>query len=247
MPLAIVSVIVQIALIIHVLKTGRPYFWIFLLIFVPGIGALIYIAVEILPGFTGSLAARRAMRRAGQIVDPQRALRQHRLEYERNRSVETATRLANGLIRDGKHDEAIEVCVEARAGVFADDPTILQTLAGAYFAKGEFASTVETLDSLREKNPDFRSPESHLLYARALEEDARTDRAIEEYEALARYYPGVEARARLALLHRELGNAETATRMLEQIVEDARLAPKHFQRAQREWIEAAKKALEQKR
>jgi hypothetical protein len=31
--------------------------------------------------------------------------------------------------------------------------------------------------------------------------------------------------------------------MFRQILEDARLAPKHFQRAQREWLDLAKKAV----
>jgi hypothetical protein len=127
--------------------------------------------------------------------------------------------------------------------LFEHDPTVLLTLASAQFAKQEFAQAIATLDLLREKNPDFRSPEGHLLYARALEESQATERAVGEYEALARYYPGAEARVRLAQLQRKVGNEEIALQMFRGIVEEARLAPKHFQKAQREWIEVAKKAL----
>jgi hypothetical protein len=244
MPYAIISVIVQALLIIHVLKTGRDFRWIFLLIFLPGIGPLIYFVMEILPGLTGGLGARRAARRVGKLVDPGRSLRQHQLDYERSRNVDTATRLANELVREGRNDEAIKVCEESRGGVFADDPTLLMALAAALFAKREFGKAIETLDELRAKNPQFRSPDGHLLYARALDEEGRTAKAIEEYEALARYYPGAEARVRLAQLQQKVGNTETARRLFGQIVEDARLAPKHFQRAQREWIDVAKKALQ---
>jgi hypothetical protein len=117
-------------------------------------------------------------------------------------------------------------------------------LASACFAKREFGKAIETLDELRAKNPQFRSPDGHLLYARALEEEGRTAKAIEEYEALARYYPGAEARVRLAQLQQKLGNTEAAQKLFRQIIEDARLAPQHFQRAQREWIDVAKKALQ---
>ena len=244
MPYITVSTIVAAILIIHVLKTGRDFRWIFLLIFLPYVGALIYVVMEILPAFTGGLGARRAARRVGKLVDPGRSLRQYQLDYERSRNVDTATRLANELVREGRHDEAIEVCEELRAGVFADDPTLLMALASARFAKSEFGKAIETLDELRAKNPQFRSPDGHLLYARALEEDGRTAQAIEEYEALARYYPGAEARVRLAQLHEKSGDTETAQRLFRQIIEDARLAPKHFQRAQREWIDIAKKALQ---
>jgi hypothetical protein len=244
MPYLTLSLIVQAILIIHVLKTGRPFFWVFLLVFLPGIGPLIYVVMEILPSLTGGLAARRAARRVGKLVDPGRSLRQHQLDYERSRNVDTATRLANELVREGRPDEAIKVCEEARGGVFADDPTLLLTLASAQFAKRAFGEAVATLDALRAKNPQFRSADGHLLYARALEEEGQTAKAIEEYAALARYYPGAEARVRLAQLHERTGDTETARRLFRQIVDDARLAPKHFQRAQREWIDLAKKALE---
>jgi hypothetical protein len=246
MPYAVISVIVQALLIIHVLKTGRDFRWIFLLIFLPGIGPLIYVIMEILPGITGGLGARRAARRVGKLVDPGRSLRQHQLDYERSRNVDTATRLANELVREGRYDDAIKVCEESRGGVFADDPTLLMALASARFAKREFGKAIETLDELRAKNPQFRSSDGHLLYARALDEDGRMAKAIEEYEALARYYPGAEARIRLAQLHDKSGDAETAQRLFRQIIEDARLAPKHFQRAQREWIDIAKKAVQSK-
>lgn len=243
MPYIGVHTIVAAILIIHVLKTGRPFIWIFVIL-LPGIGPLIYVLMEILPSLTGGLAARRAARRVGKLVDPGRSLRQHQLEYERSRNVDTATRLANELVREGRFDDAIRVCEESRGGVFADDPTLLMTLASAQFAKREFGKTIETLDGLRAKNPQFRSPDGHLLYARALEEEGKTARAIEEYQALARYFPGVEARVRLAQLHEKVGDREAAQRLFGQIVEDARLAPKHFQRAQREWIDIAKKALQ---
>jgi len=213
MPFAIISIVVQALLVIHVLKTGRDFRWIFLLIFLPGIGSLIYVVMEILPSLTGGLAARRAMRRVGDVADPGRGLRRQQLEYERSRNVDTATRLAGELIREGKHDEAIRICAEMRSGVFEDDPTILLMLASAYFGKGAAAAAIETLDVLRAKNPSFRSTEGHLLYARALDEDGRTGRAIEEYEALARYYPGAEARVRLAQLHAKTGNPEIAQQM----------------------------------
>ena len=132
MPYAVILVIVQALLIIHVLKTGRPFMWIFVIL-IPGIGPVIYVVMEILPSLTGGLAARRAARRVGKLVDPGRNLRQYQLDYERSRNVDTAARLANELVREGRYYEAIKVCEESRGGVFADDPTLLMALASALF------------------------------------------------------------------------------------------------------------------
>lgn len=241
MPIAIISLVIQGILIVHVLKTGRDFRWIFLLLFLPGIGALIYIVMEIIPSMGGGLGARRAARKVTNLIDPGRDLRQQMLEHERSHSVDTSNRLARELIKDGRYDEAIKVCEEARSGIFEDDPTLLLTSAIAHFSKNEFSDAIRTLDLLREKNPDFRSPDGHLLYARALEGEGNMDRALAEYEAVAGYYPGAEARVRLAQLHSRLGHAEIAATLFSDIVRDARLAPKHFQKAQREWIEIAKR------
>jgi hypothetical protein len=242
-PIGILLVLVQIALIVHVLTTGRNYWWILLLVFVPGIGSIVYIIVEIVPSLRTGITARRTVRKVTGLVDPTRGLRRQALEYQRSHNVESATRLANELIKGGDPDEAIRVCESARVGIFEDDPTILLTVANALFAKQEYAAAVETLDRLREKNPDFRSPDGHLLYARALEQDGKSERALEEYEALARYYPGAEARVRLAQLHKRLGHTDAAASAFARIVEDARLAPKHFRKAQKQWIDIAKREL----
>ncbi len=55
MSLVILMYIVQIGLIVHVLKTGRQMYWIFILIIAPGIGALAYFIVEILPGLQNNM------------------------------------------------------------------------------------------------------------------------------------------------------------------------------------------------
>ncbi len=65
----------------------------------------------------------------------------------------------------------------------------------------------ETLDDLIRLNPDFRSPEGHLLYARALETEGNADKALEEYKVLAQSYPGAEAAARYAQLLKRAGPA----------------------------------------
>src|SRR5690606_24954579 len=141
------------------LRTGRDMRWIMLILFVPTLGAAIYFVVEVLPSLNQNVTARRAMRRVRDTVDPNRGIRECTLDYERNPSVETASRLADALTVAGRYDEAVQICNEARKGLFADDPKILLSLARAEFGAGRYANTIATLDTLREKNPSFRSPD----------------------------------------------------------------------------------------
>ena len=61
---------IQLALIIHVLKTGRSKYWILMLIFMPLIGGLAYLVIELLPEFTGSIKGQRAVRTVKQQWPP---------------------------------------------------------------------------------------------------------------------------------------------------------------------------------
>ena len=241
MPLYIISIVLPLIAIVHLLRTGRDMRWLFLIIFLPMIGAIAYFVIEILPSFTHSPNARRAMSRARRSIDPNRGLREGALEYERSQNIETAARLADELTKAGRYDDAIRVCEEARTGLFEDDPKILLALSKAQFAAARYTDAVATLDRLREKNPGLRSAEGHLIYARALEESGDTQRALEEYAALAGYYPGAEARVRQALLYKKIGERDKAAELFAAILKDARLAPKHFRRSQREWIELAER------
>jgi hypothetical protein len=241
MPFYIVSILLPLIAIVHLIRTGRDMRWIMIIVFLPVAGPLAYFVVEMLPSFRHSPGARKAMQRARATIDPGRGLRECALDYERSPNVETASRLADALTNAGRFDDAIKICAEARAGVFEDDPKLLLAIARAQFGAGRHADTIATLDYLRKQHPDLRLADGHLLYARALAESGEARRAVEEYEALARYYPGAEARVRQALLYKEIGEADKASALFAAVLKDARLGPRHFRRSQAEWIALAER------
>ncbi len=113
-------------------------------------------------------------------------------------------------------------------------------MANAQFAAGDHADAIATLDYLREKNPGFRSADGHLVYARALEESGATERALEEYAALVQLLSRAPRRAcARRCCYKKLGAERARRGAVRGRLNDARLAPKHFRRSQREWIELA--------
>ena len=81
-----------------------------------------------------------------------------------------------------------------------DEPAYALGKAQAQFGLNRPADALATLDDLKERWPDFESAEGHLLYARSLAEVGRVDEALDEYHALAAYFPGAEARVRYGML-----------------------------------------------
>ncbi len=174
-------------LIVHCIKTGRSMYWIWILILAPGVGLIAYLIVELLPEVLGSRTSRRALRDVKKVLNPEGELRQLKQRAEIGGSVESRQRHAEELLRLGRAEEAVAEFRRSLQGLYEHDPNLMLGLARGQFAAGAVAEARATLDALIQHNPGFRSPDGHLLYARALEKEGQTSSALEEYKTLAGY------------------------------------------------------------
>lgn len=244
MPILIFSVIVQIGLIIHVLRTGRATYWVFIILIAPGIGSLAYAIVELLPELSGNYRARNAFRGVRKTLNPGGDLRQLEKEHKLSGSVDATRHLAGELVDNGRYEEAVGHYQRALTGLYEHDPDLLLGLATAQFGNEQFDDARQTLDRLIENNPDFRSSDGHLLYARSLEACGDSDKAREEYAAVAVYFAGAEARVRYGRFLETQGDNVAALAEYEEIMTVADLAPRHYRQAQKSWINEAKAGIQ---
>lgn len=237
----ILSIIIQVILIIHVIKTGRNQIWIWVLALLSVPGAIAYIVVELLPDVFRSRAAQRTARGLKKAMDPTADLRRYENEARVTGNVAARQRYAEELTRQGRFDDAIAQFREALTGLYEHDPNLMLGIARAQFGKGDATGARSTLDDLIRLNPDFRSPEGHLLYARSLETEGNIEKAIEEYRVLAASYPGAEAAVRFAQLLKAQGRTDESRQVARDLLEQARIAPAHYRRAQKSWLDAAER------
>jgi hypothetical protein len=235
--------VLQVICIVHAVRSGRVMPWIFVIIFLPLIGSLIYIVMEILPELSTSRRASAVRSGVRKIADPNRDFRAAKRDVEMVGSADAKKRLAEEYLERGEHDEAIALFESALTGAHADDPALLWGLARARLAKGDGAGTQAALDALQAVNPKLVSADAHLAYARALELQGKDGEALVEYEKLARYFPGEEARVRYALLLKKLGNAEQAGALFEEVLKLTDGGPRHYRQAQKEWSDIARRNL----
>ncbi|MDP8983428.1 MAG: tetratricopeptide repeat protein [Pseudomonadota bacterium] len=239
----ILTLAVQAGLIVHVIKTGRNTLWIWAIALLPAAGSLAYVAVEILPELFRGRTARRTRAGMRRIIDPDRDLRQAAAAVEISGNVDARRRLAQEFHERGQYAEAMATIQGGLRGIFEHDPSLLLGLAQAQFAADDFAAARATLERLIEHNPDFKSTTGHLLYARTLEAQGALDEAEHEYAAVSPEYPGAEARLRYAMLLKRRGKLDEARRILEDLLDSARLAPPHYRKAQAQWLERARREL----
>jgi len=237
----ILSIVVQVLLIVHCIKTGRNTIWIWVLALLSYAGIIAYIAAELLPELLGSRTAKRAGRNVKKMLDPTADLRRYEDAARVGGNVASLQDYAKELTRQGRYDEAIAQYRKALTGLYEHDPNIMLGIAQAQFGKGDASGARQTLDDLIRLNADFRSPEGHLLYARALEGEGNASKALEEYKVLATSYPGAEAGARYAQLLKSQGQPEEARKVAREMLDAARIAPEHYRRAQKEWLDIAER------
>jgi hypothetical protein len=239
----ILSIAVQAGLIVHVIKTGRNMLWIWAIALLPLLGSIVYVVVEVLPQVLGSRTARRATTGVRRMIDPDRELRRASVEVEVSGNVDARRRLAEELFERSQYDAAIDVYQGGLKGIFEHDPTLLLGLARAQFAQQDFPAARATLERLTQHNPDFKSADAQLLYARTLEAQEALDEAERVYATLAPGYPGAEARLRYGVLLKRRGKMQEAQRVLKDLLDGARLGPAHYRKAQAQWLERARREL----
>ncbi|MBI4725362.1 MAG: tetratricopeptide repeat protein [Rhodomicrobium sp.] len=239
----LLHLVIAVGLAIHAMKTGRSQWWLFILLLVPLIGSLAYVAIELIPAMFQTRSAQKVRSNIGTMIDPDKEWRERVKQAELVDSADAKRALAEECERRGLWDDAIRLYKAAATGIFADDPAILLGLARAQLGSGDAAASLDTLHRLEEVQPNLRNQEAHLLHARALEALGRTDEALEEYEAVSRYYAGFEARSRYGLLLLKQGRVNHAREVFQEVVRASSVRPVVITPADKEWIKVAKANL----
>jgi hypothetical protein len=243
MPFIIVTVLLQVLFVIHIMRTGRPYVWAAVVMFLPIAGMIAYLIMEILPDLMGSAPARAAATDVVKLVDPERGYREALRRVEIADTPANRATLAEQCLHANRFDEAQALYRGLLVGINATEPDLMLGLARAHFGLGRYDLTQNVLDDLRASNPDYRSADGHLLYARALEHQGKRGEAADEYAELINYYPGQEAKCRYAALLGEMGRTVESRRMFGEICRAFELMPRHARRAQAEWRAFARRHL----
>lgn len=116
MPIFILSIIIQIALVVHIVKTGRNTTWIWIVVLLPLAGSIAYLIVEILPELLSTRTGRQARRALEQKLNPSKDIKAAARQFNLSDSVENALKLANELYQQQAYIEAKELYEKALSG-----------------------------------------------------------------------------------------------------------------------------------
>lgn len=143
---ALVPYILQLALIIHCIKTNKPFYWIYLIIFIPYVGGVAYLLVELLPALLNSRQLRQTGQNIVRTFNPSVTIKKLEEQLKNQDTVSNRTALAQAYIEAQQYDKAVPLLRSCLSGPFADDRATLLLLAQALFADGQTADNTQTAD-----------------------------------------------------------------------------------------------------
>lgn len=242
MPFAgILLALIDVSCIVHIRQTGRPDYWMWVVLMLPGVGALAYVLYEVLPNMGSSRTVKRMIKR----IQPTAEMQSRLAEVEACGSMANKVALADECISTGQFDSAINLYAGCKTGIYEHDSTLLYGLGEANFHKGDYPEARRWFEDLISREAFFKAGEARLLYARTLEALEDNETALTQYELLTQQYAGEEPRVRMAGLLVRMGRGEAARRAYETVIKNTDRAPRHVQRMQKDWIEQARAGLKE--
>jgi len=228
---------------IHVIRTGREMFWLWLFIIGPLLAPAFYFFAVLAPEWMGGRAARGIGRATQQALDPERDYRNAMRALEETPTVGNRMRVAQAAAALGRWDDAEAQWEQCLTGHWAEDATILLGHAHALLELGRHQDALARLEQLKKLGREGEAPVVALAFARAYEGLGRNAEADDAYRFAADRVPGLEAGARYVAFMAKIGrrtDAEIGLAELERRL--SKIAPPLRAEA-RVWRDIAAKAL----
>lgn len=233
---------------IHVLRTGREMFWLWLFIIGPLIAPAFYFFAVLLPEWTSGRTARGVGRAARQALDPERDYRNAKIALEDTPSLGARMRLAQAAAALGRWSEAEAQWAQCAAGHGAEDPAVLMGHASALLELERWNDALQRLEQLKALGGrEANAPQTTLAFARAFEGLGRQDEADAAYRFAADRAPGLEAGGRYVAFMAKIGRREDAEIGLSELDRRLQKIAPPLRAEARIWRDMAASALAQRK
>lgn len=240
--LAGIVLLIQFCFAFHALKTGRPYWWIFVIMAFPVMGCVIYYFVEVFPGSREHRSVHKTARKLAKALQPDADLKRRAEELEICGSVDNKMALAEECMSHQMYSEAVRLYESSLNGAFRSDGAILFGLARASVEQRDWDKASATLARLKADAPKTRPLEVRLLEARVLEGRGENDAALSAYRDLIPVFVGLEARYRYGAFLARLGQNEAASHVFNEVIKHSKRFASSVEDEQ-QWASAARQAI----
>jgi len=243
LPLIGLSLLIAIALCVHVVRTGQQMYWLWIILAFQPVGGIVYFVAVIAPAWFGGRTAQKMGQAARKAIDPQREHREAARAVEDAPTVANRVRLAIAATELGKHAEAERLYAESLTGLYAEDPQLLLGRANALIELNRPGDALPLLEKLGETPNGGRTAHTMLALGRVYHALGREAQAETALRWAADHYPGFEGIARYAVFLARTGRQDEARAQLAEIDKRLSKTHAHFRKEAKGWRDFAAAAV----
>jgi hypothetical protein len=232
-PFYILGLIAQIFCIVHALKTGRRE-WLYLLIFLPLAGAVVYFIMELWPEISRGDFSKNVV----SVFLPNRKIKEMQRKLRISDTIANKLNLAEAYAEQKRYDKAIVLVEECMKDPYVNQSNVKLQLARLLFGSERYREASTYFEMVKSANYSKKldRSEDELLYARALDYTGQQDAAAEEYKRVIRVHHSMEAMYHYGMMLKKAGKVEEARQQFQAVRSEKDLHPRYVRRMNSRWI-----------
>ena len=235
-----IIIILQAICVIHCLRNKTSNNWIWLIVFLPLIGCLIYFFSEIL---THS-QIRKFQSGFGEIMSPSGSIKKLEDNLRFSDTFQNRVSLADAYLMKGENEKAIELYESSLNGVFEENEYVLAQLVLAYNQQKRYPDVIQCATKIYNR-PQFLRSKAHIFYAVALAQTGKSENAEKEFLKMNIRFSNFEARYFYAQFLESMNRVDEAKNILSDIADEFPRLTHVERRNNREWFMKARTYMDQ--
>ena len=202
--------------IYHAYKNSKPYYWYFLVFFIPVLGSLIYIITQVY----NKNNTEKIQSEITSIINPTGKIKDLEKKIEFSDTYSNRIELADAYTQNNDMPNAILNYKKTLEDTVQDDLYSRQRLVLCYFQLKDYTGVLEHADVIKDKS-EFKGSKQQFCYGLALKELDRIEDAQAQLEQIDRPYSNYDERLELAKIYLENDRAAEGSELLNEIYSES--------------------------
>ncbi len=222
----------------HLYKNRNPYYWAFLIFFIPVIGCIIYLITQVY----NKRDAEKITNEITHIINPTKKVRDLEKQLQFSESYQNRMNLADAYLEIKDYNNAIPHYLEALEDSSQNDFYVIKQLIEAYFNIEDCEHVILYVERIKD-HPEFKKSRTQFLYGLALERVGKLEEAEENLKQIDIRYSFYDERLIYAKFLLSKDKKEAAKEVLEDVSTESQHMTKPNKRIYRATILEVEKLL----